>query len=162
MAITLEDLCVALGEDIDRATLLTDWAWLTGGGMQPLMLSVAGDAFVQARQEQAVYFLDCVDGVLEKVADDLPEFLQRPGDAEFVAHCFRFDLVAPRLRSGEALAAGQVWAFRLPPVLGGARSSEALEPTDLKAYLSLTGQLHAQVASLPPGVTVDDLSHALE
>jgi hypothetical protein len=162
MAITLEDLCVTLGDDVDRATLLADWDWLTGGDMRPLMVGVAGDAFVQAGREQAVHFLDCVDGVLEKVADDLPEFLQRLGDAEFVAHCFRFDLVAPRLRAGEALAPGQVWSFRVPPVLGGARTSEALEPTDLATYLSLSGQLHAQVASLPPGVAIDDISIALE
>lgn len=162
MTITLEDLCVALDQDLDRASLLADWEWLTGPGARPLMLGVAGDAFVQLGQGQDVYFLDCVDGVLEKVADELGEFLQRLGDVDFVAHCFRYDLVAPLLREGARLPEGSVWAFRVPPVLGGARDTAALEPTALADYLSLSGQIHAQVAALPPGVAVGDLSLAVE
>jgi hypothetical protein len=162
MAITLEDLCVALGEDVDRASLLADWEWLTGPGARPLMLGVAGDAFVQLAQGPDVYWLDCVDGVLEKVADELGEFLQRLVDADFVAHCFRYDLVAPLLREGASPPEGSVWAFRVPPVLGGARTTADLEATELPAYLSLSGQIHAQVASLPPGVAVGDLSLAIE
>lgn len=161
MAITLDDLCVSLGQ-ADRTTLLSDWEWLTGASAQPLMVTVTGDVFVQLPQDGSVHFLDCVDGVLEKVADDVSEFLQRLGDVDFVAHCFRYDLVAPLLCDGAPLQEGQVWALRVPPILGGTRTTGDLEPVGLSVHLALYGQLHAQVAALPPGVAVGDISFAID
>ncbi|WDS35977.1 T6SS immunity protein Tdi1 domain-containing protein [Pseudoxanthomonas sp.] len=161
MAITLDELSVALG-NADGDTLLADWAWLTGEGARPLMLTLAGDAFVQLVGEPGVYLLDCAQGLLQKVADDVPEFLQQLGNADFVADAFRFDLVAPRIREGAALDAGQVLGLRVPLPLGGLLETDNLEPAELAAHFALTGQLHAQVAALAPGQAVTDISFATE
>lgn len=161
MAITLEDLAVTL-EPGDRAGLLEDWDWLLGPGAQVLMVTVAGDAFVQLPQAPGVHWLDCASGVVQKVADDLPEFLQRLTDADFVAAWFRFDLVAERLRAGRAPDAGQVLGLRVPLVLGGAMEASNLEPVALSAHFALTGQVHAQVAALAPGQALADISLATE
>lgn len=161
MAITLDELSVALGE-ADRDALLADWHWLTGEGAQPLMLTLAGDAFVQLADGSGVYLLDCAQGLLQKVADDLSEFLQQLGNADFVADAFRFDLVAPRIRVQDLPPAGHVLGLRVPLPLGGVLQSENLEPAELAAHFALTGQLHAQVAALAPGQAVTDISFATE
>ncbi|SEK64984.1 protein of unknown function [Pseudoxanthomonas sp. GM95] len=161
MAITLDELSVALGE-AGRDTLLADWHWLTGEGVQPLMLTLAGDAFVQLVGDDGIYLLDCAQGLLQKVADDVPEFLAQLGNADFVADAFRFDLVAPRIREGGLPAAGQVLALRVPLPLGGLLETDNLEPAELAAHFALTGQLHAQVAALAPGQAVSDISFATE
>lgn len=161
MAITLEALC-ATPDGAGAARLLDDWEWLAGPGAHALLATVAGDVFVQLPGEPAVHWLDCIDGVLEKVADDLPDLLQRMDDPAFVAHCFRTGLVGPRLQAGPALAPGQVWALRVPPVLGGARTSDALEVASLAEYVPLQGQIHAQAAALPPGQAAGDIGVAVE
>ncbi len=161
MAITLDELSVALGQ-ADRDTLLADWHWLTGEGAQPLMLTLAGDAFVQLVGDTGIYLLDCAQGLLQKVADDVPELLQQLGNAEFVADAFRFDLVAPRIREGGLPPSGQVLGLRVPLPLGGLLETENLEPAELAVHFALTGQLHAQVAALAPGQAVTDISFATE
>jgi hypothetical protein len=161
MAITLDELSVALGT-ADRETLLAEWHWLTGEGAQPLMLTLAGDAFVQLVGDDGVYLLDCAQGLLQKVADDLAEFLQLLNNPDFVADAFRFDLVAPRIREGVALDVGQVLALRVPLPLGGLLETDNLESAELAAHFALTGQLHAQVAALAPGQAVTDISFATE
>jgi hypothetical protein len=161
MAITLDELSVALGQ-ADRDTLLADWHWLTGEGAQPLMLTLAGDAFVQLVGDTGVYLLDCAQGLLQKVADDVPEFLQQLGNADFVADAFRFDLVAPRIREGGLPSVGQVLGLRVPLPLGGLLETDNLEPAELAVHFALTGQLHAQVAALAPGQAVTDISFATE
>lgn len=161
MAITLDELSVALGT-ADRDTLLADWHWLTGEGARPLMLTLAGDAFVQLAGDDGVYLLDCAQGLLQKVADDLPEFLQQLSHPDFVADAFRFDLVAPRIRDGAVPEAGQVLGLRVPLPLGGLLETDNLEPAELTAHFALTGQLHAQVAALAPGQAVTDISLATE
>jgi len=162
MAITLDELSVALGE-AERDTLLADWHWLTGEGARPLMLTLAGDAFVQlADGSSGVYLLDCAQGLLQKVADDLPEFLQQLSHPDFVADAFRFDLVAPRIRDGALPQAGYVLGLRVPLPLGGLLETDNLEPAPLSTHFALTGQLHAQVAALAPGQAVTDISLATE
>lgn len=161
MAITLDELTAAPG-DLDVAALLGDWDWLLGEPAQPLLLTVAGDAFLQLQQTPGVFFLDCAQGVLELIADDVPEFLQRLGDADFVAACFRFDLVAPRIRAGETPPHGQVFGLRVPLPLGGQLEPGNLELADIAVHFALTGQLHAQVAASAPGQAVADISLATE
>lgn len=158
MAITLDELSVAVG-DADPEALLTDWHWLTGAGVKPLMLTLAGDAFVQLADDNGVYLLDCAQGLLQKVADDVPEFLQLLSNADFVADTFRFDLVAPHIRAGKLPDPGQVLSLRVPLSLGGTLVSENLEANDLTAHFALTGQLHRQVAALAPGEAIADISH---
>ncbi len=161
MAITLDELSVALGT-ADRDTLLADWHWLTGEGARPLMLTLAGDAFVKLTGDDGVYLLDCAQGLLQKVADDLPEFLQLLSHPDFVADAFRFDLVAPRVRDGALPEAGYVLGLRVPLPLGGLLETDNLEVVLLATHFALTGQLHAQVAALAPGQAVTDISFATE
>lgn len=52
---------------------------------------------------------------------------------------------------GVVPVAGQCYSFKVPPVLGGKAQSDNLEVTDLKVWISLCGQLHHQLQSLPPG-----------
>lgn len=50
----------------------------------------------------------------------------------------------------------QVLSFKVPPVLGGELSPENLELADFVVAVNLTGQIHEQVKSLPPGTSISD------
>ena len=140
----------------DYARALEDWGWTGAGSLSPIGASPFGDVFLTG--PEGVSLLDTLEGRLVPAFADLEEMrltLATPEGAD------RF------LLSGVASAAAdrglvpephQVYAFTVPPVLGGAISVENVEVLDFVVSLSIAGQLHAQVRDLAPGTQVSTVT----
>jgi len=154
--VTLDDLSANFAH-LDRTTLLADWSWLIGAGRLPVMLTMAGDLFVQDAGTGAVFFLDTVEGTCTHVAADGADFQSLLTDRSFVADHFSFYLIAPLLKAGRDLPPGKLWGWVTPPVLGGEIDANNLEPTDIEVHFSILGQIWKQVKDLPPGTTINNV-----
>jgi hypothetical protein len=153
MAITLNELTVNF-DHLERERLLEDWRWLLGPAKQPVLLTAAGDAFVQDEMDGSILLLDVAAGELLRVADDLEGFQALLADREFVTNHFAVEMVAGLRDAGVTLGRGEIYSFRHPPVLGGEYTLENVEPTDIEVHFSLAGQIHRQVRDLPPGAVI--------
>ena len=150
---TLDDLTVNF-RHLDRANLLSDWRWLTGQAKLPIMLTAAGDAFLQDAGDGSVHFLDVTAGQLVLAADSLEAFNALLKDRAFVMDRFSVELIADLRQQGHTLSAGQIFSFKTPPVLGGTYALDNFEPTDIEVHFTVLGQIHEQVSKLPPGTAV--------
>jgi hypothetical protein len=65
--VTLDDLTVSFSH-LDRDSLLSAWAWLLGPRRLPILVTAAGDAFVQDADDGSVHFLDAEGGCVVAVA----------------------------------------------------------------------------------------------
>lgn len=153
---TLDDLTVNC-QHLNRATLLEDWHWLIGQSNVPVLVTVAGDAFVQDENTGVVSFLDVTEGKLEEVAGSGEEFQALLADASFVMEKFSVNLVASLLKTQGHPAHGRLFTFKTPPVLGGAFATENLEEADVEVHFSIAGQVWAQVKNLPEGTPITDI-----
>jgi hypothetical protein len=153
---TLDDLTVSCAH-LDRTTLLDDWRWLIGDQRLPVLVTLAGDAFVQDSTSGEVIFLDTVEGSAVQVASSGREFEELLTDKDFVVQHFAVELVAPLLRADTRPAHGQLFSFKKPPVLGGAFDTENLEATDIEVHFSLLGQIWRQVKNLPEGTPISEV-----
>lgn len=153
MPLTLQDLTVGFAH-LDRDTLLESWQWLIGPTRLPILVTASGDAFLQDTQDGSVHVLDSAAGEVSPVADSVDELRALMRDPEFVQNFFAVEMVADLREAGITLAPGQVYGYRVPPVLGGEYEIENAEPTDIEVHFHLTGQIHQQVRGLPPGTSV--------
>lgn len=150
---TLNDLTVNC-QHLNRATLLEDWHWLVGQSNLPVLVTVAGDAFVQDERTGSVSFLDVTEGKLEQVAGSGDEFQALLLERDFVMDKFSVDIVAPLLKKQGPPAPGCLFSFKKPPVLGGAFAIDNLEESDIEVHFSITGQIWAKVINLPEGTPI--------
>ena len=154
---TLDDLTVNF-DHLEGRSLLEDWEWLVGSNKQPILLAAIGDAFVQDATSGFVYVLDVAAGALSLVAESFEEFQSLLKDKIFVVDYFAVQMVGDLSLSGCVLEAGQIYSFKQPPILGGAYSLSNVEPTDIEVHFSISGQVHKQIAALPPGTDISGVS----
>jgi hypothetical protein len=157
MAITLNELTVNF-DHLERERVLEDWCWLLGQVTQPILLTAAGDAFVQDVRDGSIHLLDVAAGELLRVADGMTGFRALLADREFVLNHFAVERVVNLRDAGVILGPGEIYSFRHPPVLGGEYTLENVEPADIEVHFSLAGQIHQQVRDLPPGTVVEKIS----
>lgn len=150
---TINDLSVPF-QHLEREKLLSDWVWLIGKSKLPILITKAGDAFVQDTESKAVYFLDVVEGKLDEVASDGKEFTELLGNVEFVMEKFSVDLIAPILKGNSKLPDGCLYGWKMLPVIGGEFSTENLEPTEIQVHFSISGQIWSQSKDLPEGTNI--------
>ena len=153
---TLSDLTVSF-EHVDPLELLSNWVWLIGCSKLPILVSAAGDAFVEDVDSGVVYFLNVVEGTISAVAANCDEFKSLLLDREFVASHFAVEMVGDLRQRGLVLLLGEVYSFRKPPILGGELTFENVERADVAVHFSLMGQLHEHVAKLPPGTPISEM-----
>jgi Domain of unknown function (DUF1851) len=146
VAITIDDLTVNFAH-LDRDTLLEDWHWLIGPAKLPVLLTAIGDAFVQDTGTGAVSMLDTAAGELVPVAADADAFRALLGDREFVMGHFAVNAVMDLRAGGLELGEGQIYSWKVPPVLGGEYAFANAEATDISVHFSLTGQIHEKVGT---------------
>ena len=154
MAITMSDLMVNFSH-LDRDTLLEDWAWLIGPTKLPILVTAAGDAFVQDADDDTVHFLDVGAGQIHQVADD-PEGLRSSlANKEFVVNHLAVQMVGALMQGGIKLGPGQIYSFKVPPFLGGQYALDNVEVSDIAVHFAITGQVCRQVDDVPPGTPVE-------
>ena len=153
----LNDLTVNFAH-LDRQALVSDWSWLIGKSKLPILLLASGDAFVQDAKAGSVHFLDVGAGTLSQVTPSFEKFKHLLSDRDFVLKYFAVDMIADLRQSGCTLAPGQIYSFKIPPILGGAYALENVEPTDIEVHYSVAGQVHEQVSNLPEGAAISGIS----
>ena len=156
---TINDLSVSFNY-LDRNSLLGEWAWLVGAQL-PVLITKAGDAFLQDSETGNVNFLDTVEGTLELVANNGEQFEQLLTQADFVMKYFSVNLIAPLMKRG-SIPDGHLYSWKKAPVLGGEYNRSNLEATDIKVHFSILGQIWRQVNDLPEGTEISDVEFVNE
>lgn len=154
MAITMNDLTVNFSH-LDPDTLLEDWSWLIGLTRLPILVTAAGDAFVQDADDGTVHFLDVGAGQIHPVAGSSEEFRTLVADKEFVVNHLAVQMVGALMQAGMRLGQGQIYSSKVPPVLGGQYALDNVEMTDIAVHFSIGGQICRQSRDLPEGAPVD-------
>ena len=144
-------------DHIDRDQILSDWTWILGSTKLPIMITAAGDAFVQDTEDNTVHFLDTVLGSLNKVADSFETFQKLLDDKDFVVEYMMVQQVGDLLQRGIKLNKGEVYSFKTPPVVGGEFTFENIEKSDIEIHFSFSGQIHEQVKDIPDGETISGI-----
>jgi hypothetical protein len=151
--ITLNDLTVSF-EHLDREHLLDDWRWLIGPSTQPILLSAIGDAFVQGENDGTIHLVDTGAGTFQAVATGEEEFRQLLSDPQWVTEYLAVEAIADFLSHGLRIAPGQIYSWKHPPALGGHYEFDNAATSDIGVHFSMTGQIHQQLQSLPPGTPI--------
>jgi len=138
---------------LDYEALLDDWRWILNGRFRVVAGTKFGDWFME-RPDGQVQFLDAIDGTIREVATSTVEFRSMINTQEKQEEWLLSPLVLTLHENGVVPASGQCYGFKLPPVLGGKVESDNVEVIDLRLWVSLCGQIHRQVQSLPPGTKI--------
>jgi hypothetical protein len=154
--ISLNDLIASFGE-LKRESLLSSWRWLMGDGKLPVLLTVMGDAFVQDTLDGSVHLISVGPGTIERVADSFEEFREVLSDRTFIMEHLVPSLVADLRASGRSLAPGELYGFKVPPILGGEYVLENLEPTDIAVHFELKGQIYEKARHVPTGTSTESV-----
>lgn len=157
MPITIDDLTVNFS-GIDASEIVEDWRWLVGGQRLPILLTALGDAFLQDVSDGSVHLLAVGPGTTEQVAASFEELRALLNDKEFVVENFAPRIVAELRGLGQTLFPGQIYGYKVPPVLGGKYSTENLEPTDILVHFSVLGQTHRHLQNVPEGASITGIT----
>ncbi len=158
---TLDDLTVSF-RHLNRETLLDDWRWLIGPACLPILVSAAGDAFIQDATDGSVHILDVAVAKVGLVASSVSEFQILLRDRDFVGEYFAVNLVGELRARGLVLGHGQIYSFVKPPILGGEQELENIEISDIEVHFSISGQIARQVSEVPVGTQVNRVSISKE
>lgn len=138
------------------AAALESWSFLDLADKSPIFTSPFGDVFLQA--DNGFWFLDVLAGELRHQwsnEDEINAELNSPsGQDEFLM----ISLASQAENSGLKPDEGEVFSFRVPPVLGGATDISNVEVSDFVVALDIAGQIHKQVMTLPPGTPINGIS----
>lgn len=155
MSLNMNDLTVNPG-NLDRESFLSDWDWLLDKSMMPVLITAAGDVFVQS-QSGSVHFLDTVEGSINDVCANGSEFEEKLKNIEFVHQFFYPQIILDMRNNGLTLDQGQCYSYKKPLVLGGQDDIDNIEVTDVAVHVSIMGQIHKQVKDLPPGTKINNI-----
>jgi hypothetical protein len=100
--------------------------------------------------------LDMLEGRLREVAHSRDEFQRLINTREKQEEWFLSELILTLHERGVVPAAGQCYAFEVPPVLGGKMGADNVEVLDIYVWVSICGQIHRQVRALPPGTKISE------
>ncbi len=131
---------------------LESWQWIGIGAKTPRFTSPFGDVFLQA--EDGIWFLDTLEGSLLRAWDSTSALKADLNTASGQDRYLLAGLAASAEHLGLTPAPGQVYGFKTPPVLGGKLDLANVEVVDFIVGLHLSGQIHNQVRTLPPGTSI--------
>jgi Domain of unknown function (DUF1851) len=142
----LPDQC---GADSLRAA----WSWRIPESYRTVLLSLFGDWFL-ADSHDRIHMLDLTSGQLRLIANSEVEFLVMLDVEDKRREWLMSHLVEAVEHAGVQRSPLQCFAFRTPPVLGGALEPSNIVPWDFAAYQTGTSKVLRQVADLPLGSQV--------
>lgn len=122
---------------------LETWRWLDIERKVPLFTSLFGDVFFESFD--GCWWLDAVRGTLTRHWESVGTMdtdLDTPrGQKAFLRARLALDAELAGLSPGD----GQIYGFRVAPIVGGAVDVANLEVMELTLRLHLSGQLHGHV-----------------
>ncbi len=153
MKLTWKDLTIDFSQ-IDHQKLTEDWQWVLHPSMFPILISSIGDMFLQDN-EGKIYWLNVGDGTLTLVAEDLDIFNKKLQNDDIANEWFMFDLVMSLKTSGLELTEGNLFSYKILPVLGGLYEPENFTLMDIERHFSFAGSIHEQIKDLPDGTSIN-------
>lgn len=135
-----------------RAGLLEEWRWKVGHDAEVFQVTVFGDLFTRT-PDGRVYWLDTGTGRYAEAAENT----QRWTEAARIhgPEWFHWNTLRDLRSRGVRLAEGQVYSWRVQPMLGGTESVDNIDLTPLQVHVSNTGRVAQAAKDLPPGAKVD-------
>jgi len=100
----------------------------------------------------SVNWLEIQSGRLTLLAPSRAEF-EAAMETEY-AHWLMTGAVDAAVARGMKLGAGQCYAFKVPPILGGGYDIENVEVSELKPTLRVLGEIFVQAMRVPAGASV--------
>jgi hypothetical protein len=135
---------------------LEAWAWLPVDGKAPICTSPFGDVFLEAAD--GIYILDLLEGSLSRAFADRQAMQDALSTADGQDQFLLAGLALGAERTGVTAGPAEVYSFKVAPFLGGPISVDNIEVMDFVVYVNLSGQLHQQVAALPPGTRISGIT----
>ena len=152
---TISDITVD-HRSISKAELFKAWTWLLPAQLEPIFITIFGDAFLIDPQSSEVFFLDTVDGDLEPIAVNLAEFTELlENNIDFIKDYFS---VAPWLLhkddilDGQDMPQGMVFNYLTPFALGGEAELDNIALFPLQEYFDMSGEFWERMQDLEKAV----------
>jgi Domain of unknown function (DUF1851) len=139
----LPDQC---GADSVRAV----WSWRIPESYRAVLLSLFGDWFLADSQDR-IHMLDLASGQLSLIANSEVEFFVMLDVEDNRREWLMSHLVEAAEQAGIHRSPSQCFAFRTPPMLGGALAPSNIVSWDFVAYQTGTSKVLRQIADLPLG-----------
>ena len=135
---------------------LESWGWLELGGKSPLFSSLFGDVFFES--PDGYWCLDHLEGTLTRRWSSSDAMRDELGTDQGQDAFLLGGLATAADSAGLALGPSEIYSFRVPPVLGGPMTVEAIEKIDFVVGMDILGQIHDQVRTLPPGTPISGIT----
>jgi hypothetical protein len=133
---------------------LDGWRWLDGlEGLLPWFSSAFGDLFL-VDPDGVVHYLDLIEGRVGPVWATRRECRTALATTEGLDTYLLAGLAEAAFAHGTVAGPGEVLAFTMPPVVGGAVHVDNLTTLDFVVAVDIAGQIHEQVRDLPPGTPI--------
>lgn len=152
---TISDITVD-HSTISKAELLKAWTWLLPEELEPILVTIFGDAFLIHPETNEVFFLDTVDGDLEPIADHLEEFTELLSEnIDFLKDYFS---IAPwllhkdEILDGEEMPQGMVFNYLTPFALGGEAELENIALFPIQEHFDMSGEFWERMQQLEKAV----------
>ena len=136
----------------EYARALAGWHWLDVHAKTPVLASVFGDIFLQDRH--GYWFLDTIEGTLTRPWSTRDEVQASLESEEGQDRYLLAGLAFAASDSGLVLGPPEVYAFSVPPRLGGPFDVGNICVMDFVVAVDIAAQIHEQVKDLPPGTTI--------
>lgn len=133
--------------------VIATWSWLLPKDAFVLGMSLFGDAFLIDPQG-TVYMLDLVAGNVKPIAVCKEEFEWEVGQEKGRNEWLMVPLASHLAASGVVPSDQECYAFRTPPILGGAIAPANVILWDVFKYHTGLSKIVRQVGDLPPGTQV--------
>lgn len=137
------------------ASALASWTFLDLGDKVAHFTSPFGDVFLEG--PDVFWIVDIIGGSMKELCRTGEELTALLNSREGRDELLLAELGFAAEESGLVPGQGEIYDFRVPPVLGGALDVANLQVTDFEVAVSLAGQIHAQVRDLPPGTPVGEI-----
>ena len=143
----------------EYARALESWRWLGVEGRTPVLTSLFCDVFLQ--DAAGYWYLDTLEGTLTHTWSSRDE-VQAALDSEDGQDSYLMGAFAMnRARAGMTLGPSDVYAFAVPPRLGGPVELDNVTVMPFVVIMRILGQVHQQADALPPGAPVYGLDVSL-
>lgn len=152
MTIDIEKYLIPL-DKLDLVKILSTWTWLTDD-KSIVALTKCGDVLLKDTAGH-LFFLDIGGGTLEFKTDKYQDFFDRKLSYELTEELLLPLIVDKLEKHNFKLNPGQVYSYKILPVLGGAYDEKNMFAADIYEHFSLTGDIHFQLKDTPDGTHVD-------
>jgi hypothetical protein len=115
-----------------------------------LQITAFGDLIFR-NANGSVSMLDLIEGSIVDIADSVYDFQNKISTKTFQEEMLLSNLILSLKEKNILRNEHQVYAFKVPMILGGKAQTENVHLMDLKVWIHIIGQIHQQVKSLPPG-----------